>query len=432
MDRTSRVVIGIAMATTAGTLHGTTAQAQGATRAAPPYLDATSSHVPAAAELHALDVALLDVDGDGDLDVVLAVENGQNLLYLNTGSGKLQRKDGAFGPRKADNEHVRTADFNGDGHADVVFVAEDDETPQLFLGDGKGSFRDVSDRLPARGQGNGLAVGDVSGDGIPDIVVGNTSEGKSGSAGPFLWLGDQDKRGYFIDATASHLAGLKAETQGVALADVDGDGDLDMVLANQQPPNRLLLNDGKGRFTEARDALELRVPLETREVHVFDATGDGHPDIVFFNITSNAQGWEKDPQTRLLVNDGKGRFRDETDARLPKHRFSSWGGLPVDFNGDGAMDLLVGAIEVPGFKPLQLQAWQNDGRGHFRDVTATVIPASMVGRSWSMAKGDLDGDGKPDVAIGGWRSQMRLLLSGQQKAAAGSQSAAATTHQASP
>jgi hypothetical protein len=379
------------------------------------YVDATASHVPQAPELHALDAALLDVDGDGDLDVVLAVENGQNLLYLNAGGGRLVRQEGSFGPRKADNEHVRTADFDGDGHADVVFVAEDDETPQLFLGDGKGGFSDASNRLPARGQGNALAVGDVNGDGIPDIVVGNTSEGKSDPARPFLWLGDPGRRGHFIDATATHLAGVAAETQGVALADLDGDGDLDMVLANQQPPNRLLLNDGKGRFTEAKGALELRVPLETREVHVFDATGDGHPDIVFFNITSNAQGWDKDPQTRLLVNDGKGRFRDETDARLPKHRFSSWGGLPVDLDGDGAMDLLVGAIEVPGFKPLQLRAWLNDGRGHFRDVTTTLVPASMVGRSWSMARGDLDGDGKPDAVIGGWGTQLRLLLSGQEK-----------------
>jgi hypothetical protein len=379
------------------------------------YVDATASHVPQAPELHALDAALLDVDGDGDLDVVLAVENGQNLLYLNIGGGRLVHEEGAFGSRKADNEHVRSADFDGDGHADVVFVAEDDETPQLFLGDGNGGFRDVSDRLPARGQGNALAVGDVNGDGIPDIVVGNTSEGKAGGAGPFLWLGDPGKRGHFIDATATHLAGVEAETQGVALADLDGDGDLDMVLANQQPPNRLLRNDGKGRFTEAKGALELRVPMETREVHVFDATGDGHPDIVFFNITSNAQGWDKDPQTRLLVNDGKGRFRDETDTRLPSHRFSSWGGQPIDFDGDGAIDLLVGAIEVPGFKPLQLRAWRNDGRGHFHDVTATVIPASMVGRSWSMASGDLDGDGKPDAVIGGWGTQLRLLLSGKER-----------------
>lgn len=73
----------------------------------------------------------------------------------------------------------------------------------------------------------------------------------------------------------------------------------------------------------------------------------------------------------------------------------------VDVNEDGHPDLVVSAIEVPGFVPLQVRAWQNDGKGTFTDVTASVIPRTTVGRSWSMARGDLDGDGKPDLFIGG-------------------------------
>ncbi|MDD1507699.1 FG-GAP repeat domain-containing protein [Pseudomonas sp. CNPSo 3701] len=380
------------------------------------FVDATATHVPLAPSLHATDSVFIDVDKDGDLDVVVSVELGVNRLYLNDGSGRLTYEPDAFGTQMHDSEHVRAADLNGDGNMDVVFVAESDEYHQLFLGDGKGGFTDATDRLPATSQGNGLAIGDVNGDRLPDIVIGSTGElGYGPDAGikparNLLFINDAKRPGHFINATETHLPKADDQTESVALADMDGDGDLDMVLASPAHPNRLLLNDGKGRFTDASDRLELLVPMETREVHVLDVNQDGHNDIVFFNITSNNFGWDKDPQTRLLVNDGNGRFRDETKERLPSHRFSSWAGTIVDFNGDGAPDLLVGAIQVPGFVPLQLQAWQNDGKGHFKDVTLEAVPGITVGRSWSMGQGDLDGDGKTDVLVGGWGTQARLLL----------------------
>ncbi|MBI6854006.1 VCBS repeat-containing protein [Pseudomonas cichorii] len=381
------------------------------------FADATATHVPVAPSLHATDSVFVDVDKDGDLDVVVSVEHGVNRLYLNDGHGRLAVKPGAFGTVIHDSEHVRAADLNADGNMDVVFVAEADEVHQLFLGDGKGGFTDASDRLPQTSQGNGLALGDVNGDKLPDILIGSTGEtdyapdAKIVPARNLLFLNDPTRPGHFINATQTHLPKTNDQTEGVVLADMDGDGDLDMVLASPALPNRLLLNDGKGHFRDASDRLDLRVPMETREVHVADMNQDGHLDIVFFNITSNNFGWDKDPQTRILVNDGKGRFVDETAQRFPAHRFSSWAGTVVDFNGDGHPDLLVGAIQIPGFVPLQLRAWQNDGQGHFKDVTADVVPGITVGRSWSMGRGDLDGDGKDDVFIGGWGTQARLLLS---------------------
>lgn len=375
------------------------------------FLDATATHVPRAEKLHALDAEFVDVDQDRDLDVVLAVEGDVNRLYLNDGKGRLSWRQKTFGTVAHDTEHVLSADFNRDGFADVMFIAEDDQVHQLFLGDGKGGFTDVSDRLPARSEGNGFALGDVNGDGWVDVVLGNSGEG----ARNFLWLGDAARPGYFVDATATHLPAVNDATQGIALADLDGDRDLDMVVANEVPPNRLLLNDGRGRFTEAPDRLQTAVALHTREVHVFDATKDGKPDILFLNLTSNARGRERDPQARLLVNDGSGRFIDETDKRLPRNSFSSWGGAVVDFNDDGHLDLIVGAIEVPGFNPLQARAYANDGKGYFKDVTTDVVPATTVGRSWSTAVGDLNGDGKDDVFIGGWGTQARLLLRAPRK-----------------
>lgn len=370
------------------------------------FVDVTDTNVPQAPTLHALDAAFVDVDRDGDLDVVVAVEGDVNRLYVNDGKGKLTWRPKAFGNVAHDTEHVLSADFNGDGFADVMFIAEDDQIHQLFFGDGKGAFTDESERLLARSEGNGFALGDVNGDGLPDIALGNS--GKQGQN--FLWLNDASKPGRFIDATRTHLPSVNDGTQDVALLDLDGDDDLDMVVANEVPPNRLLLNDGKGRFTEASDRLDLPVELHTREVHVFDANSDGRLDILFLNLTSNAREWEKDPQARLLINDGRGRFVDESAKRLPKNAFSSWGGAVVDFNDDGHADLIVGAIEVPGFKPLQVRAYRNDGKGNFEDVTEMVMPATTVGRGWSMAVGDLNGDGKDDVFIGGWGTQARLLL----------------------
>ena len=376
--------------------------------------DVTDTHVPVSKYLHALDVALVDVDGDGDLDAVLAVEMSANRLYINDGQGHFTWKQGALGTKAHDTEHVLSADFNRDGYPDLIFVAEEDHAHQLFLGGAGGVFTDASDRLPKMSEGNGLAVGDVNGDGLPDIVIGNSAEERPGkpraSGQNFLWLNDPKQPGTFIDATATHLPAYEDDTQDIALADVDGDGDLDMVVANESPPNRLLLNDGKGHFREAPKALQLLTPLETREVHVFDANGDGRPDILFLNLTSNNKKWDKDPQARLLTNKGRGKFRDETKTRLPENRFSSWGGMVMDFNHDGYPDLIVGAIDVPGFKPLQLRAYANDGKGRFSDVTATAMPAATVGRSWSMAKGDVNGDGVEDLFVGTWGTQARLLL----------------------
>ncbi len=380
--------------------------------------DVTATHVPVAPKLHALDIALADVDGDGDLDAVLAVEGDVDRLYINDGQGRFSWRQGAFGDARRDTEHVRTADFNRDGHADFLFVTEDDRVHQLFLGRGDGSFVDASDRIGVVGEGNALAVGDVNGDGLVDIVIGTSgtkSEHRDGQN--FLLLNDPGRPGHFIDATATHLPEWRDDTQGLALADVDGDGDLDLVIGNEVPNNRLLLNHGSGKFADASDRLQLVTDLHTREAHVFDANNDGRADILFLNLTSNAGAYEMDPQNRLLIQDEDGRFVDESATRLPANRFSSWGGAVMDVNGDGHPDLIVGAIAVPGFEPLRLRAYLNDGQGIFRDATDGAIPAATIGRHWSMAVGDVNGDGIDDVFVGGWGTQLRLLMGTRQASA---------------
>lgn len=372
----------------------------------PYFEDVTATHVPQSPDLHTLDAVFGDMDGDGDLDVVLAVENDVNRLYLNDGKGKLSWKKGTFRDAKHDSEHVRLSDFNGDGRLDAIFIAEDDQTPELYLGNGDGTFRDMSDGLPAKSEGNGLAVGDVNADGLPDIVVGN-----SGSRGQnFLWMNNKEHPGSFTDRTAENLPVINDATQDIKLADLDGDADLDMIVGNEIPPNRLLINNGKGVFFEKPEQLELVVPLHTRELVLFDADGDGDPDVLMANLTSNGGEWDKDPQTRLLINDGAARFKDQTSSRMPQNKFSTYAANVIDFDGDGDLDLLLSAMAIPGFKAMKVRAYQNNGKGYFTDVTTQVVPDETVGRSWGIAIGDLNKDSIDDAFIGGWGTQARLLL----------------------
>lgn len=370
------------------------------------FHDVTDTHVPHDPDAHILEVAFVDVDGDGDLDVIAALEADENRLYLNDGTGKLTWKKDVFKTAKHDTEHVRVADFDGDGHMDVIFVAEDDQTHEYYLGNGDGTFRDVSDRLLSMSEGNGLDVGDVDGDGLPDVVIGNSGEHGQN----FLWINDPSRPGYFMECTPENLPRINDATQGIKLADLNGDGHLDMVVANEIPPNRLLINNGNGVFTEHSEQLDLPEPLETREALVFDVDGDGDLDIVFANLTSNGGDWDKNPQTRILINDGNARFTDETEERLPTNEFSTYAATYVDFDHDGHPDLLLSAIIIPGFTADRVHAYRNDGKGHFTDVTEEVVPRSAVGRNWNMTIGDLNGDGINDVFIGGWGTQGRLLL----------------------
>jgi hypothetical protein len=370
------------------------------------FKDVTATHVHIDGKEHALDVAFLDVDGDRDLDAILALESEPNRLYLNDGNGKFTWKKGAFAKKNHDSEHVRIADFNQDNIADIIFVAEDDQTHEFYIGKNDGTFDDVSGRIPAKSEANGLDVGDVNGDGLPDIVVGNSGS----KAQDFLWTNNPEKPGYFIDSTTDGLPAIEDQTQAVKLADLNGDGALDVVVGNEAPPNRLFLNDGKGKFTEHPEKLELLVPLHTRDVLVFDPNRDGHLDILFVNLTNNGGEWDKDPTARLLINDAEGNFKDETTKRIPAQKLSSYSGAILDFNHDGYADIILSAVRTPPFEAAQVQALQNDGKGIFTNVTSKVIPGTTVSRGWGIAVGDVNGDAVLDMMIGGWGSQVRLLL----------------------
>jgi hypothetical protein len=193
----------------------------------------------------------------------------------------------------------------------------------------------------------------------------------------------------FTDVTATNLpGGLAGRCMNAAAGDADGDGDLDLALAMEFEPKILLLNDGRGRFADASSRLP-RAVHDSEDVAFADFDGDGDLDLVLVS--------EDDRKDELYLNDlrgndGAGRFTDASDRLVPDDVSNAL--VVLDLNEDGAPDVLTGNIGID-------RALINDGAGRFRDETATRWPQGAAeSRTQDLEAFDADGDGDLDVAVG--------------------------------
>lgn len=236
-------------------------------------------------------------------------------------------------------------------------------------------YSDVSGTNLPTGLLNGLSmdagVADLDGDGDPDIVIANEFR-------PNILLLN-DGAGRFSDGS-SRLPAANRDSEDVGIADFDGDGDLDIVVVSEDDrTNELYFNDGTGRFTD--EGARLPVEGTTNGVVVADVNGDGFPDILFANNGQDA----------VIINDGAGNFADETAERLPRSADVTQDLELGDVDGDGDLDLIV-ANE--GSNALYI----NDGTGRFSDESAARIPQRDGGEETREADfGDADGDGDLDL-----------------------------------
>lgn len=322
------------------------------------------------------EVVLGDVNGDRHLDIIFA-NDGQNRLYINYGSGVFNDVTSTNMPPDTDlTWGAALGDVNGDGHLDVVFANTGQN--RLCLNDGPGVFRDVtSTNFPEdNADSRDVAVGDVNGDGHLDIVFAN----RFGPNRLFL----NDGSGVFGDAPSADFSSGGGNTRGVALEDVNNDGNLDIVFAVKDARNRLLLNDGFGTFS---DVTETNLPYEydnSRGIACGDVNGDGYLDIVFANRLSN-QG-----QSKIYLNDGSGVFTDVTTTHLPKANHWSTDVALADLDGDGDLDVVFANFNE------QSIIYLNNGSGVFEDIASTQLPLDKQ-QSLSVALGDVDNDGDLDI-----------------------------------
>lgn len=283
-------------------------------------------------------VVFADIDRDQDLDLVEGNDFGfWNIVWLNDGHGNFS-PDAFFGAADRTRE-VAVGDLTGDGYPDIVtsnFVVERDDSSKVYVNNGKGRFEE-SHALPVGdADAAAVALGDFNRDGRLDIVLGTLSRHPN-----YLLL--NDGTGHFRQATP--FGDAESDGEGLAVGDLDGDGNLDVVVGNTGQQDKVFFGDGKGvfpRFLTFGSGAD-----RTRAVALGDMDGDGDLDVV--------AGYEAVDYVQSEPNVGLFRIRDESariffnDGRGNLSAGSTFGptGSPIrgialgDIDGDGRLDVVV-------------------------------------------------------------------------------------------
>jgi len=365
---------------------------------AAPWEDATAETIGTTAEW-SNKVEIADIDGDGRPDILFANGAGysspedpeQNRAFLNQGPGMpfLEVSADVFTGEPDFTRAIKVRDVDGDGAADILVANTFETQSRLYLGDGEGGFIDATDKLPQDARSFGDAeFGDVDGDGDLDVVLADWGAGVASqtSGRTRLWLGDGD--GNFTDVTETQMPDvLVAWSWELEFADVDNDFDLDVLVSCKScTGSYMFVNDGAGTFTDASDKLPQFA--NNYEFEPIDLTGDGFIDLV--TINDGPQGRE-----HVFVNDGAGGFTDATAELWPDAD-----NIPGDDNmvafldveSDGDADFVIA-----GLFGSEDRLMTNSGDGHLT-VADAFMPANSQG-TLGLAVADLDGDKKIDVVL---------------------------------
>jgi hypothetical protein len=407
-------------------------------------------------------VALVDYDGDGRLDLYFATatplplgtaQTGPNRLYRNLGGGRFRDVTAESGLVFAGFCHgIIAGDLDNDGDPDVFLCNYGPNA--VFLNNGDGTFRDISHSagIDAPGWSSGGALLDYDNDGDLDLYVASYGEwqyprdvGHRGPEWAPLYRSPEEVRTVkhrlyrnngdwtFTDGTDGAGRGrTDGHGFGVVAADLNGDGRIDLYVANDMNPNFLYLNRGDGTFADATETSGAAfnaegVPQSSMGVDAEDCDGDGRPELIVTNFQGEYTAYYQnlsgtDPVPARPGEPPPALFRDRSAAvglAADSTPWVGWGCALADFDNDGWPDCFVANGHVDDNRgkispvlsfpeppllhrnvPVETGARAGGLRRRFQLSTRDVGPyftAKHAGRG--AAFGDLDNDGDLDIVV---------------------------------
>jgi FG-GAP-like repeat len=332
------------------------------------FVDESDARLLPRSAANSTKTAFGDLDGDGDLDALVANVLGEDLL-INNGSGVFTLTNANLPPpvvipptRFDISADVALADVDNDGDLDAILANENPfpgstgDQSRLWLNNGSAVFTDATNLLPQRiEQTIGILTGDIDSDGDLDIIALNrtTPPPGSGTGGQDrVYINQINLGNGFVDETATRLPVGNDHSRGGSLADLNGDGALDLVVGNSMTqPVSLYFNDGTGVFV-ADDFGMVPASGETITGCVtVDLDGDGDLDVYLPNAGPflGGHGFDGQPD-RYFRNNGRGKFKDRTRAHFDLPSDPTTAAAFGDVDGDGDLDLVVGNTDnsTPG------------------------------------------------------------------------------------
>ncbi|MES2893481.1 MAG: VCBS repeat-containing protein [Bacteroidota bacterium] len=376
-----------------------------------------------------------DVNGDGLEDVYIGGAKGQaGQLYLQSTTGFTKKQQAVFA-QFADFEDVAVLFFDADkdGDLDLFIGAGGNDVPaggrlikhRLYKNEGKGNFSLAEESFPSNNMNISVAANyDYDGDGDEDLFVGARSVPFSFGSTPQSYLLKNDGQGHFTDVAPILNADIAnaGMITGAAWADVNGDGQKELVVTGEWMPTRIFsYKKGTGKFEELKQTNLQNLVGWWQTIVAADVNGDNKTDLIIGNIGENfylrpdenhpVKMWVNDfdnngSADQFLTRTVEGKdvpvfLRKEITDQFPALKKQNL--KPGDYAKKTIQDLfspdLIAKSLVKEFVYSSSIVAINDGKGHFTiQKLPTMVQLSSVN---AITTTDLNGDSKPDLILGG-------------------------------